>query len=71
MDKSTYTVVNNDVQQRFEVYEGNETAYLEYRYYKEDIALMHTFVLKAWKAGVLLRPSHNMLWNGQEKIKNL
>ena len=40
----TYNVVNNENNQRFEVHEENETAYLEYRYYKKDIALMHTFV---------------------------
>ena len=39
-----YTVINNESQHRFEVHEGEETAYLEYRYYKKDIALMHTFV---------------------------
>lgn len=39
-----YKVTNNETQQRFEVHEGGEVAYLEYRYYKKDIALMHTFV---------------------------
>lgn len=39
-----YKVTNNENQQRFEVHEGEEIAYLEYRYYKKDIALMHTFV---------------------------
>jgi len=49
MDKATYTVINNDALQRFEVYAENETAYLEYRYYKKDIALMHTFVPESWE----------------------
>jgi predicted GNAT family acetyltransferase len=44
MATSTYTVFNNENEQRFEVHEGDETTYLEYRYYKKDIALMHTFV---------------------------
>jgi predicted GNAT family acetyltransferase len=39
-----YIVINNKEQQRFEVHEEGETAYLEYRFYKKDIALMHTFV---------------------------
>lgn len=42
-----YKVTNNESQQRFEVHEGEEIAYLEYRYYKKDIALMHTFVPEA------------------------
>jgi predicted GNAT family acetyltransferase len=49
MDKTTYTVINNENQQRFEVHEGDETAYLEYRYYEKDIALMHTFVPEAFE----------------------
>lgn len=29
---------------QFEIHTSGETASLEYRFYKEDIALMHTFV---------------------------
>jgi uncharacterized protein len=39
-----YTVDNNEQSQRFEIHKGEELAYLEYRYYKNDVALMHTFV---------------------------
>jgi len=28
----------------FEIHEGDDIAYLEYRYYKDDIAFMHTEV---------------------------
>ena len=28
----------------FEIHEGDEIAFLEYRFYKKNIALMHTFV---------------------------
>lgn len=42
--ETTYNVINNERQQRFEVHHEDETAYLEYRFYKKDIALMHTFV---------------------------
>ena len=45
-----YKVTNNENQQRFEVHEGEEIAYLEYRYYKKDIALMHTFVPEVLEA---------------------
>jgi len=39
-----YCVDNNEQSQRFEIHEGDELAYLEYRYYKNEVALMHTFV---------------------------
>ena len=39
-----YTVDNNEQSQRFEIREGDEPAYLEYRYFKNEVALMHTFV---------------------------
>jgi predicted GNAT family acetyltransferase len=38
------TVKNNTAQQQFEVSENNELAVLVYRFYKNDIALMHTQV---------------------------
>ena len=44
MDNKTYAVINNEKNLRFEIHEGEKVAYLEYRYYKNDIALMHTFV---------------------------
>lgn len=38
-------IINNAANQRFEMLLDNgEYAYLEYRYYKKDIAFMHTFV---------------------------
>ena len=39
-----YTVINNQQEQRFEIHDSGEVAYLEYRFYKNDIALMHTLV---------------------------
>jgi uncharacterized protein len=42
-----YTVDNNEQSQRFEIHERDELAYLEYRYYKNEVALMHTFVPQA------------------------
>jgi uncharacterized protein len=44
MEKKEYSVNNNEKEQRLEIREQNELAYLEYRYHKEDIVLMHTFV---------------------------
>ena len=38
------TIVNNEQQQQFQVRMEGELAYLEYRLYKGDIALMHTEV---------------------------
>lgn len=40
----TYTVTHNEKEQRFEILAEGELAYLEYRFYKGDIALMHTYV---------------------------
>ena len=37
-------VTNNEGLQQFEVSMENELAYLQYRFYKDDIALMHTDV---------------------------
>jgi predicted GNAT family acetyltransferase len=44
MDKEQYAISNNEKEQRFEIHEGEEVAYLEYRYYKTAMALMHTLV---------------------------
>src|SRR6476620_5153545 len=44
MEETKYTVINNEQQQRFEIHLGEEVAFLEYRFHKNDIALMHTFV---------------------------
>jgi len=41
-----YEVKNNLENLRFEIYENGDIAYLEYRYYKKDIAFMHTVVPK-------------------------
>jgi len=37
-------IINNEQQQQFQVRAEGELAYLEYRFYKDDIALMHTEV---------------------------
>ncbi|MEP6583356.1 MAG: GNAT family N-acetyltransferase [Ginsengibacter sp.] len=39
-----YKVLNNEKLMHFEIHEGDEIALLEYRYYKKDIAFMHTEV---------------------------
>ena len=39
-----YTIINNKQLQHFEIHDGDDIAYLEYRYYKKDIAFMHTEV---------------------------
>jgi len=44
MMEKQFKVTNNEKEQRFEIHEGDLLAYLEYRFYKQDIALMHTFV---------------------------
>jgi uncharacterized protein len=39
-----YPIQNNEKEQRFEIETEGEKAFLEYRHYYNDIALMHTFV---------------------------
>ena len=39
-----YPIIHNEKQMRFEIHEGDETAFLEFRFYKDKIALMHTVV---------------------------
>ena len=39
-----YHIVNNEKQMHFEIDEGDDIAYLEYRFYRKDIAFMHTEV---------------------------
>ena len=41
------TVINNTDQQQFEVHMDDHVAMLIYRFYKDDIAFMHTEVPKA------------------------
>lgn len=43
------TVTNNTDKQQFEIDLGEEIAYLSYRFYKKDIALMHTVVPESFK----------------------
>ncbi|HMK26235.1 MAG TPA: GNAT family N-acetyltransferase [Chitinophagaceae bacterium] len=37
-------IINNTERSRFETEINGEFAYVEYRFYKDDMALMHTFV---------------------------
>ena len=38
------TVINNEAVKRFEIHLNDAVAFLEYRFHKGDIALMHTLV---------------------------
>ncbi len=40
----TYQILNNEKLMHFEIHDGDAIAFLEYRFYKKDIALMHTEV---------------------------
>ncbi len=44
--ENNYLVTNNEKNQRFEIVVSGEVAFLEYRFYKGDLALMHTTVPK-------------------------
>lgn len=47
MSASIYNIVNNKQEMQFEISMDGEKAFLTYRYYKKDIALMHTTVPKS------------------------
>ena len=48
-----YVVVNNEEKMQFEIQQGTDTAFLQYRFYKKNMALMHTLVPESMKgAGV-------------------
>jgi len=65
-----YTIINDKDQQRFEVHEGEDIAYLEYRFYKKDIALMHTFVPESLEGrGIASALAHYALeWAKENKM---
>ena len=44
MEPAQYAVINNEASQQLEVWIAGEAATLTYRYYKKDIAFMHTTV---------------------------
>lgn len=46
MESKEYTITNNTDNLQFEISLDGEIAYLSYRFYKKDIAFMHTFVPK-------------------------
>jgi len=46
MEAQNYTIRNNENNLQFEIEVDGEIAYLSYRFYKKDIAFMHTFVPK-------------------------
>lgn len=70
MEQQQYTVTNNEKEQRFEILEAGHLGYLEYRFYKNDIALMHTFVPDALEGkGVASALAHHALEWAREHRK--
>ena len=47
MSDHPYSIVNNEKEMQFEIALEGEKAFLTYRFYKKDIAFMHTTVPKA------------------------
>ena len=45
--RAEYKIDNNEKLMHFEIHLGDNTAFLEYRFYKNDIAFMHTEVPKS------------------------
>ncbi|MES2591650.1 MAG: GNAT family N-acetyltransferase [Bacteroidota bacterium] len=44
---SEHIIINNEKQLHFEFHEGDEIAFIEYRFHNNNIALMHTLVPKS------------------------
>ena len=65
-----YKIVNNEKLMHFEIHEGDAIAYLEYRFYKNDIAFMHTEVPESMEVKELHQHWQHMLLNLQKNIKN-
>lgn len=49
MEQTTYDISDNKENMRFEVSIDGEKAFLDYRFYQKDIALMHTDVPETLK----------------------
>ena len=67
-----FMATNNLKNLRFEVDVEDEKAYLEYRWYKKDLALMHTFVPEKFEgkgiAGLLAKTALEYAKNESLKI---
>lgn len=42
-----HKIINNEQQLHFEIHEGDQIAFLEYRFHNNNIAFMHTLVPKS------------------------
>ena len=64
-------IINNTQQQQFEVHQDGEVATLVYRFYKDDIALMHTEVAaKLENRGIASAlAKHALEWAKEHKKK--
>lgn len=70
--EGTSEVVNNTKQQQFEILLDSEVAYLTYRFYKNDIALMHTVVPEKHRGkglgNLLVKYAFSYAKNMQKKV---
>ena len=68
----SYIVKNNEQNQRFEIHELEEVAYLEYRFFKQGIALMHSFVPEVLEGkGIASTLAHHALEWAKEHQKSI
>lgn len=69
MTNADYIIINNQKDMQFEIgYEG-EKAYLIYRYYKKDLALMHTSVPSELKGRGIAGALTKAAFEYAEKLK--
>ena len=71
MAEENYKVVNNENQLQFEIELDGEKAFLSYRFYKGDIALMHTKVPEAFAGKGMASALAKEAFNYAEKSKKL
>lgn len=66
-----YKVSNNEKLMHFEIHDDDNIAFLEYRFYKNDIAFMHTVVPKSMEGKGVASALASYAFNYAKEYKKL
>ena len=71
MDQQNLTVINNEKQMQFEIHLNDDIGFLQYRFYHDNIALMHTLVPTSLSGKGLASAlaHHSLEWAREHKKK--
>lgn len=69
MSEQNYTITNNEKEMQLEITVNDEKASLTYRYYKKDIAFMHTQVPEALEGKGIAGALAKAAFKYAEKLK--